>query len=480
MRRRREQAHAVGIVTCDDQVLARADGPASSTPARGGGIESTARGAWKAVSMTASRGSAIRGDLPARSGRLAGRGRETSFPRPLLLAICTLALATALSLLVVATVVIDRPASLPAPADAPAPADTVATDLVRSFYAAVNDVLLTGDPAGLADIVAPDLVEHPGLPDADGAAGLIQALLAQRTTWPGVRLVVDDVRATGPDAVTAWVHAEATGSAAIPGFTAAVLPVSWGPLEVLRIADGRIAERWASHRDPVLVEPLGYLPANTDAKAMVLVERHTIQSGAVDELIAGTGHRWLYVESGTVNVAVRQSSSGTWIGAIHAEPVTTALTAGSALEVTVDLIAAITTTEPVPALVLVATALLPETERVLPFTRPVSGVAVVSLALLQGALGEPFTLSRVTLEAGAVLSRGVDAGPAGILVESGGLSLVPAGTDGFQIVTAEGHLRVRSTEQALLPGELVQLPAGWAGTVQAGTAETVSLLVLTT
>ena len=83
------------------------------------------------------------------------------------------------------------------------------------------------------------------------------------------------------------------------------------PLEVLRIADGRIAERWASGGDAVLLKPLGQLPVmDAETHTVVKVELHTVEPGASDELLGGggVGPRLLYVEYGTVSVAGGQSA----------------------------------------------------------------------------------------------------------------------------------------------------------------------------
>ena len=233
------------------------------------------------------------------------RRRRPGLPRPVLLLTCCLTLATAYALLGAAAAFTDHPAPTQTTVDIPSTA--AATTLVQRFYATVNDVLHTGAVAPLAAVIAPGLVEHPGRAGDSGAAGLARTLLAERTTWPGIRIVVDDIRATGPDAVTAWVHPEAANPPAVIGFAVPAVPSAWGPIEVLRIADGRIAERWASGSDALLLEPVGQLPPiDVEAHTVVKVELHTVEPGASHELLGGgdAGPRLLYVQAGTVSVAL--------------------------------------------------------------------------------------------------------------------------------------------------------------------------------
>ena len=127
------------------------------------------------------------------------------------------------------------------------PAVTAAAnvDLVRHFYAAVAAVLATGDVALLDSSVSPDLIEHPARPGAaSGRDGFVRALLALRATFPGLTLVVDDVRAAGEDQVLARVHTEGAESGVFLGRPVPASFGEWGPLEVWRIADGQLVERW--------------------------------------------------------------------------------------------------------------------------------------------------------------------------------------------------------------------------------------------
>ena len=403
------------------------------------------------------------------------RGRRTGPPRPVLLLTCFLTLATAYALLGAAAAFTDHPAPTQSKVDSPSTA--AATTLVQRFYSAVNDVLHTGDVAPLAAVIAPGLVEHPGRAGDSGAAGLARTLLAERTTWPGIRIVVDDIRATGPDAVTAWVHPEAPIPADVIGFAVPDVPAAWGPIEVLRIADGLIAERWASDRDALLLEPLGkLLPIDIEAHTVVRVELYTVQPGASDELLGGAsaGSRLLYVQAGTASVTLDQLPRAT----------AASLNLWDVLAVAANTRATVTNSGPEPALILVVMSMPPPSNRDMAHfqqatrSEPVDAVVVLTSLLVQST--GRLTLERVMLEPGVALTRGEGVGETLILVERGTSWLTPPDGRDVQVRTSDGKLQRRDPEKALAPGDLVQVGAGIAGSWRAGTDEPVALLVMRT
>jgi hypothetical protein len=168
----------------------------------------------------------------------------------------------------------------------------------RAFYEAVDAVLETGDIVPLDGIVAPDFVDHAHPPGSTpDRAGLGRTLLALRATAPSAQLTADDLTAVGDRAMiqVAMRNADRRDFA---GLTIERGPVPWSAVDVLRIAGGRVVERWG---DPasILLEPAGALalPDQRPAYATVTLERITLQAGAV---LAGTGSetRLLQVESG--------------------------------------------------------------------------------------------------------------------------------------------------------------------------------------
>ncbi len=231
---------------------------------------------------------------------------------PYLICICFCVLATGMTLTALAHEVVRSPYSMH---DRSAETATANVDRVRRFYAAAAAVLATGDGALLDAMVAPDLTEHPARPGAaSGREGYVRALLALRATFPGLTLVVDDVRAAGADQVLARVHAEGTGSANFLGRPAPAFLGQWGPLEVWRLVDGQLVERWGGS-DPAMLLPFGQASIAVDAlgpgRRRVTVTRLIVEPGATLQVDNGQAIRLFAVDSGTLTVDVGTRSGGT-------------------------------------------------------------------------------------------------------------------------------------------------------------------------
>jgi predicted ester cyclase/mannose-6-phosphate isomerase-like protein (cupin superfamily) len=235
--------------------------------------------------------------------------------RSVLLMSCLCALASGLVLLALAQD-LTRPA-IPATGAATDRADEV--ELVRRFYAAANAVLATGDADLLATTVAPDLDEHPARSGPlSGRDGLVRELLSMRDTFPGLILVVEDVRVAGADQILAHVHAEGTVSGTFMGRPVPASLVEWGPLEVWRVENGRLAERWVDPAATVLL-PLGQATISVDLlgpeRRRVTVIRLTAAPGATLAVDNGPAIRVFAVEAGTLTFDIGTRTSGPVVAA---------------------------------------------------------------------------------------------------------------------------------------------------------------------
>lgn len=228
---------------------------------------------------------------------------------PLVICVCLFTLASGMTVIALAQDV-NRP--LISGRDRPSETAATNTELVRRLYAEVEAVLATGDAALLDPFVSPDLVEHPVRPGAAaGRDGFVHALLALRATFPGLTLVVDDVRAAGEDQVLARVH---TTGAEYGAFLGGSVPASFGqlgPLEVWRIADGQLVERWGGLASAALL-PLGQALVSVDALGpghrRLTVTRVTVEPGATLPVDNGQAIRIFAIESGVLTVAVAERS----------------------------------------------------------------------------------------------------------------------------------------------------------------------------
>jgi hypothetical protein len=191
-------------------------------------------------------------------------------------------------------------------------ASTANVEVVRAFYDAANEVLATGDTAPLDELVAPDFVEHPARLGESGREGLAEALVWRHAVFPGLRLEVDDVRAAGDDAVAVRVHAAGAETGAFIGRQVSATLAAWGPIELLRIVGGRVAERWGDPGDVTLLPPLWQTTlhaSSVDAPWVVALRRLTWEPGAELTVAENPATWFLLIEAGELTVFAEADSA---------------------------------------------------------------------------------------------------------------------------------------------------------------------------
>jgi predicted SnoaL-like aldol condensation-catalyzing enzyme len=115
----------------------------------------------------------------------------------------------------------------------------------QAFYAAQDAALATGDDRGLLTVVDPAFVDHqPGARAAWGRDDLVGELSALHKEQPGLRVDAEPLLVAG-DRVLVAVQMRAGGpdraETSAPTPRAATLE----SLDVVRVADGVVAERWS-------------------------------------------------------------------------------------------------------------------------------------------------------------------------------------------------------------------------------------------
>jgi len=221
--------------------------------------------------------------------------------------VCLLALATGLTLFAIGQ-------SIAVSTLDPAPStDAVAVDLARRFYAAANDVLRTGDATHLDPYVSSDMIDHAArAPGESGRTGLEAALLSRHTGFPGLRLVLDDARATG-DIVVVRVHAERVVAGSFLGLTPSRDLAEWGPLDIVRVANGLIVERWGSKPNIARFERLwqsSISAATSGTPQTVALRSLTWAPGAVLEMAVNPAAWFLAVGTGSLTYTVAATPGG--------------------------------------------------------------------------------------------------------------------------------------------------------------------------
>ena len=111
------------------------------------------------------------------------------------------------------------------------------------------------------EIIAPDEVDHalpPGIPS--GLEGVKQIFTLLHTAFPDLQIEIEDLIAEG-DEVVGRVTARGTHEGEFMGIAPTGKPVSFNAIDVVRIARGKIVERWSQADNLALLQQLGAVPA---------------------------------------------------------------------------------------------------------------------------------------------------------------------------------------------------------------------------
>jgi predicted SnoaL-like aldol condensation-catalyzing enzyme len=357
-------------------------------------------------------------------------------------AVVALALVTGIAM--IATAVVMPPPPL-------TPPSTGHADVVRRFYAAVNDVIATGTTSRLHAVVAPHFVEQALLPtEESGRSGLEAYLATLHAVDPRLQLVPEVVAASGDLVV---VHVTAKKGSGEPLLAGTIIgpSVPWSPVDVLRIADSTIAERWSQTDGVALIRPLAQASLDLSAPAprIVTIDRLTLDTGAQWSSRAD-GPQLLFLEEGEVSIHIDdERSSG--LKPTPPQPMAP-LSAGQSLVVPAGLSCVITNVgrgATRVVVVMLAMPLVPGWPTVQDTLPPdITRQTLASGVTTDISVGPAsLTLAQVVLARSGQLSLSSIQGPTLVAVDSGHLAMVasePAwvwsGVDGVNRVGHEAHL----------------------------------------
>lgn len=128
--------------------------------------------------------------------------------------------------------------------------------LVRRFYAEIDK----GNAEAMDELVAEDYVNHspPPFPVSPGRAGLKEAIRLFWQATPG-RHEIEDQIAEG-DKVVTRLTAYGKHDGDLPGIPRTGNDMKVTAVVVHRIAEGKIAEKWANSDEVALLQQLGVIP----------------------------------------------------------------------------------------------------------------------------------------------------------------------------------------------------------------------------
>ena len=131
--------------------------------------------------------------------------------------------------------------------------------LVRRF---VEEIFNRGNMSVADEIGAPDFVEHeelpPGIPsDREGVKQLTTML---RSAFPDFKATIDDIIAEG-DKVVIRMTWSGTQKGEFMGIPPTGKSVTFGVIDILRIAGGKMVEHWGQMDEMGMMQQLGVIPA---------------------------------------------------------------------------------------------------------------------------------------------------------------------------------------------------------------------------
>ena len=130
------------------------------------------------------------------------------------------------------------------------------------FRRMFEEVINQGNISLIDELVAPDFVEHeelpPGIPP--GREAVKQMFTMFRGAFPDLNATIDDVIAEG-DKVVARSTWSGTHKGEFMGIPPTGKSVSFGVIDIVRIAGGKFVEHWGQMDNMSMMQQLGVIPA---------------------------------------------------------------------------------------------------------------------------------------------------------------------------------------------------------------------------
>lgn len=115
--------------------------------------------------------------------------------------------------------------------------------LIRRVF---EEIIPAGDTAAMREVMAPDFLDHDPLPgQPPGGAGGEHVVRTMHTAQPDLRFSIDDLLGEGDRVSIRWTL-RGTNTGPMLGRPPSGQPVDYAAIVIFRIADGRLAERWAA------------------------------------------------------------------------------------------------------------------------------------------------------------------------------------------------------------------------------------------
>ncbi len=130
----------------------------------------------------------------------------------------------------------------------------------RRVYETFNTAMNTGNLALIGEVMAADFVDHnPGPGQAPGVEGIKQAFGQFQAAFSDFQVMTEDMIAEG-DKVVSRVNFSMKHTGEFMGIPATNKQVTQEGIDILRIAGGKVVERWGQFDNMSLMQQLGAMP----------------------------------------------------------------------------------------------------------------------------------------------------------------------------------------------------------------------------
>jgi steroid delta-isomerase-like uncharacterized protein len=131
-----------------------------------------------------------------------------------------------------------------------------------------NSVWSLGDFSVLDTLISPDAVDHStvgGKPKTEKGSASFRAIVSMfRSAMPDIKLTIDDEIYTGDMVVHRWTLV-GTDTGGVMGMPPSGKQLTFTGITTVRMADGKIVERWANVDELGLLQQLGVVPIPTSS-----------------------------------------------------------------------------------------------------------------------------------------------------------------------------------------------------------------------
>ena len=126
----------------------------------------------------------------------------------------------------------------------------------------VEELFNRGNMGVVDEIFAPDFIENeqlpPGIPEGREGVKMLPTIL--RSAFPDFKATIDDILAEG-DKVVIRMTWSGTQKGEFMGVPATGKHVSFGVIDIIRMANGKLVEHWGQMDSMGLMQQLGAIPA---------------------------------------------------------------------------------------------------------------------------------------------------------------------------------------------------------------------------